>query len=279
MAHIDELARRVLNTRAKMVAAHASRLAVLRPSYGSRVVPVAGGQLVLSGPGMYVNRLVGAGLDRPITIDDIEVVEQQSNEVGVRSMIEVTPQTDQTIVGLLVDKGYQPDNSATTFTATPLTERPQTPKWLRVLPQPAADAPDHSAWLAAWQRTSALGFGLVDDDARRVNDDFVVAAAQLDGDGLLLVEDRAGGVPIATATVNILDGLGMLGAMSTIPEFRRRGVQAAMLAYRRHRAAERGCDLVVATAITGGDSERNLTRHGLTPLTSIVTWAAPVHKS
>jgi hypothetical protein len=50
--------------------------------------------------------------------------------------------------------------------------------------------------------------------------------------------------------------------MATLPRFRRRGIQGAMVALRLARAARAGCDLASVGASPGGDSHRNLERLG-----------------
>jgi GNAT superfamily N-acetyltransferase len=57
-------------------------------------------------------------------------------------------------------------------------------------------------------------------------------------------------------------GVGGLFGASTLPAFRRRGVQAALLAARLAWARERGCDLAVSFARPGSISHRNIERHG-----------------
>jgi GNAT superfamily N-acetyltransferase len=53
---------------------------------------------------------------------------------------------------------------------------------------------------------------------------------------------------------------GLFGA-STLPEFRKRGVQTALLQKRLERAAELGCELAMSLAQPGSVSQRNIARH------------------
>jgi GNAT superfamily N-acetyltransferase len=54
---------------------------------------------------------------------------------------------------------------------------------------------------------------------------------------------------------------GLFGA-STLPAFRRRGVQTALMSARLAWATERGCDLAVSVAQPGSASHRNIERRG-----------------
>lgn len=58
---------------------------------------------------------------------------------------------------------------------------------------------------------------------------------------------------------------GLFGA-STLPDYRNRGVQTALLHRRLQRAAETGCELAVSLAQPGGRSQRNITRLGFQTL-------------
>jgi len=54
---------------------------------------------------------------------------------------------------------------------------------------------------------------------------------------------------------------GLFGA-STLPQYRNRGVQTALLHARMQRAAEQGCELAISLAQPGSASQRNITRQG-----------------
>jgi GNAT superfamily N-acetyltransferase len=70
-------------------------------------------------------------------------------------------------------------------------------------------------------------------------------------------ETVAGGAAVSTR-----GGVcGLFGA-STLPAFRRRGVQTALMSARLAWATERGCDLAVSIAQPGSASHRNIERRG-----------------
>jgi GNAT superfamily N-acetyltransferase len=125
--------------------------------------------------------------------------------------------------------------------------------------------------LAVWRDVEAAGFGVDHGEARRVNDAFVNAAAVVDGEGFVLATDRADGRPVGCASVTIRDGLANLGAMTTLPAERGRGVQAALIAHRLRLALAAGCDLAISSTNPANVSERNLHRAGFRPLFETVT--------
>jgi hypothetical protein len=58
-------------------------------------------------------------------------------------------------------------------------------------------------------------------------------------------------------------GVGLLANSATVPAFRQRGCQTALIRRRLADAAEQGCELVAAQCAFGGASQRNLERAGL----------------
>jgi GNAT superfamily N-acetyltransferase len=67
---------------------------------------------------------------------------------------------------------------------------------------------------------------------------------------------------------------GLFGA-STLPDFRKRGVQTALLHKRMQRAAEARCTLAMSLAQPGSDSQRNITRLGFNTLYTRVKFERP----
>lgn len=71
------------------------------------------------------------------------------------------------------------------------------------------------------------------------------------------------GVPAAAAALDIRDGIGFLVAGSTLPQFRNRGCQTALIRHRLAEAAEAGCDIVVGNAAPYSSSRHNMERAGM----------------
>jgi GNAT superfamily N-acetyltransferase len=249
-------------------AAFADALARLEPAWGSSVHEVAGGQLVISGRGLYVNRAIAMGVDDPATDDDIERVIAVSHDAGVTPAVEVTPVTHPDTVARLAAHGFHPDPAAdVTALFRPPAPLPRAPDDVVIRPVRGSDD------LALWQETSARGWGHVTEAARRASDAFTRAAHAVDGDGMVIAFDATDGRPLGCASTTIRDGLATLGGMSTVPGERGRGVQAAMVRHRLALAGRRGCDLAGSTAVVGGASERNLVRHGFVPAFTVATWS------
>ncbi len=66
----------------------------------------------------------------------------------------------------------------------------------------------------------------------------------------------------AAGVLCIHDGVALFGGSGTVPELRRRGLQAALLHKRNCYACDHGCDLAMTVAQPGSDAQRNAERKG-----------------
>lgn len=80
------------------------------------------------------------------------------------------------------------------------------------------------------------------------------------------------GEPAAAAVLRAREGVGYLANAATLPAFRGRGCQTALLRRRVADAAVAGCDLVAGQATFGSISQRNMQRLGLLPAFTVTTW-------
>jgi GNAT superfamily N-acetyltransferase len=70
------------------------------------------------------------------------------------------------------------------------------------------------------------------------------------------------GVPAGGGMLSIHQEVASLGGAGTLPEFRNRGVQKALLVARLALAAESGCVLAMVATMPGSGSQRNVERQG-----------------
>ena len=73
---------------------------------------------------------------------------------------------------------------------------------------------------------------------------------------------RIDGTVVAGASLRLFDGVAQLAGAATLPAFRRRGIQSALLRYRLSESARRGCDIAVVTTSPGSKSQQNVQRVG-----------------
>ena len=77
---------------------------------------------------------------------------------------------------------------------------------------------------------------------------------------------RIKGKVVGGATLAVRRRIAGLFGASTLPAYRKRGVQTALLETRMERAAELGCELAMSLAQPGSASQRNITRQGFRTL-------------
>ena len=73
---------------------------------------------------------------------------------------------------------------------------------------------------------------------------------------------RADGTIAAGASLRLFEGVAQLCGAATLPDYRRRGIQSALLRYRLSEAARRGADIAVVTTTPGSKSQQNVQRAG-----------------
>ena len=223
----------------------------VRSELGLRVARIGGGVATASSaiPGRMLNHVLGLGLNEPAGAEVLDEVRRFYADAPPGWVIAAPPHAD------VVREGWEPDYAWVKFRRgvepAPLAET--------TLDVRVAGADDG----AAFGRIAAGVFGLAD-----------AAAGWL---GALPGRERwicmlawDGDAPAATGAVFLDEGAAWLGFGATLPEFRRRGAQRALLAARISFALEAGCD-VLATE-TGAQevgrpdaSFRNITWSGFEP--------------
>lgn len=264
-----DVSRRLLRTRALDAKTHALALAKIDPTWGASVHQLADGWLVLAGKSMYVNRAMAVGIDSELSNSDLGELRSLSMAAGVNAAIEVSSEIRPSVLAQIRTNGFthDPDRDVSAL--------------IRPLPGPDVTAPEDFVVrsvgslidLRVWQETSARGWSHTQETARKVSDAYAAAAYEVEPDGMMIAFDRASGAPVGCATVTTRDGLAILGSMTTDPDHRRRGVQAALIRSRLDYAIHRGCDTATTTASVDSASQRNLVRHGFSTVLTIGTWS------
>jgi GNAT superfamily N-acetyltransferase len=248
-----EVVRRIEAGAAADSAAVADALRRLRPELGSEARPWAGGQLVALGPGYYVNRAVGVAIGQAVTIDDLDEAEGFFARHGLPLEIELCPHADPSLLEALGARGcriawfrHVMVRSVGAADLEPCTE----PVTAEVVTEET---------IGRWQQTLRDCHGATGERGE-ISDAFAAAAHAIPGAADLLAYVDGGVVGVGSVTIR--DGRAELGGAATLPAWRGRGVQSALLRIRLALAAGAGCDLAVATADPGTTSVRNLGRHG-----------------
>ncbi len=244
------LVRRIEGVFARDAAEYAYALRTIDPTSLASVAECAGGRLVYLGPGMFVNRAFGVGIDRPATATDVDMIVEFFAVRDCAAEIELCPYAHDALRARVVELGFGIAWFRNVY-ATRLVDEQARPLTSIVECVPV-DTTNLDVWESFWVQNSVEGPDIVQRfaQARHLKPgeiDFIVTL---------------GSDVVAVCSMTISDQLADLGGMTTRPAFRRQGVQAACLAHRFRVARQAGCDLAVTSADPGGESARNIERAG-----------------
>lgn len=251
-----KLARRVEMAEAFAARACAETVNRLRPELAVAIERIGGGVAAFTGIGSPVTQAIGVGLDGPITEAELDRLEEFFWSRGSRAELELCPLVDLTLYQEFAKRGY----SLIEVSNVLIREISAADAFSPSAPAPGVtlrEAERSEAKL--WTKTVAQGFAEhfpATTEILDVMEGFFhrEAAAFL----LAFVDGKVAG----GAVVSAHEGVGGLFGASTLVEFRRRGVQSALLAARLAWARDRGCDVAVSITQPGSASQRNIERYG-----------------
>jgi GNAT superfamily N-acetyltransferase len=255
-----DLAAAIDRAEGRLCAGIAEHLRRVEPQHGSVCLSIGGGVAVLAGVGAPTNKMIGVGFDGPPSEDELTHVERVFSEQGAALQAEISTLADPAWHATLVARGYVPQGFENVLghglasVAAPTADV-----------QVSAIEPDgRDAWVemiaTSFQHPDVGGVGGDSvppaDELRRWMSltthvsGFEFVAARLDG-------NVAGG-----ASFRIDGRVAQLAGAATLPAFRRRGVQTALLRWRLARARALGCESAVVVTQPASKSQANAQREG-----------------
>jgi GNAT superfamily N-acetyltransferase len=255
------LARRIELAEAQAAAGGAETMRRLRPGCGAAVEPIAGGFAMYCGANAPTTQAVGMGLDGPVSEEEFDRLENFYRSRSEPVRVETCPLADTSLLGHFGTHGYRVTEFSNVMALT-LDGRTVAQNQPGSSPGVVIEQVDHGQ-VDLWTLTVSQGFaekGPVVPEIVEVMKMFALSP------GVECYLARVDGKVAGGATLAIRDGVAGLFGASTLPAFRKRGVQAALLHARMKRAAEVGCDLTVCLAQPGSTSNRNIVRQGFTVL-------------
>jgi GNAT superfamily N-acetyltransferase len=251
-ADID-LARRLERTEGRSCREYAEARRRISPESGATWIECAGTYAVFEGVDSPITQSFGMGVFEPLTEIALDTIEQFFTSRGAVPMHEVSPLAGVATLDLLCARGYRPMEISSMLwrpVAMP-PGRANRPVTVRV-------AEEHDVDL--WARISARGWSSEHPELQEFLEGFGKVAFTTEHGVYFLAEFD--GEPGAAGTLCLHEGVALFGGASTVPEMRRRGLQAALLDARMRYAFEQGCDLAMMVAEAGSQSQRNAERQG-----------------
>lgn len=221
--------------------------------------PLGAGAAAFVRPQSPMNKVIGVGLDAAIDVAALAAVEGELRARHELVRVELATLALPSAGAMLAARGYRLlgfENVLLRRLDHDATSRPQV-HVERVTP----------ATLARWRAVAIEASAASDETGHPVDDfsrdtvadaiDDMLAAPGFDR-YLALVDGHVAGA----ASMLVHDGVAQLTGSATLPAFRRRGVQAALIAARLDEARDQRAELAVVTTAPGSQSQANVMKHG-----------------
>jgi GNAT superfamily N-acetyltransferase len=221
---------------------------------------LAGGISAVTRPGSPLNKIIGIGFLGHLDERALDEVESDWRERQEPARIELATLADPNIGLQLTGRGYRLQGFENVL-GLALANRPPAPK------TPVTIEPVREGHDVDWLEAVITGFshpdgsGVTSEVIPRealapIMEDFRRAS------GMIRSLARVDGAAAGAASLRVDAGIAQLCGATTLPRFRRRGVQRALLEARLSLAAAAGCDVAVITTSPGSQSQANAQRQG-----------------
>jgi hypothetical protein len=275
------LSRRLERAEGQACVRHAEARRRLFPESGAGWMECGGAYAIFDGVHSPVTQSFGLGLFEALTAATLDTMERFFVERGAPVLHDMSPLAGSKALELLCARNYRPVEVCNVLYCAvepPVAEEPGEARAQLIAPEEAQLWSDINA--KAWfpehpeLREFLLTRGAI-CAAREGCVCFIaeVAGAAQSAQDTQSAKDAQGtqnagaahqnkAEPGAAGVLCIHDGVALFGGSATLPEMRRRGLQAALLGCRMSYAFEHGCELAMMAAEPGSRSQRNAERRG-----------------
>jgi GNAT superfamily N-acetyltransferase len=256
MRFIDlELARRVEMAEANAGRECAEACRLFHPEHSVAIEEIAGGVAVFAGVDSPITQAIGVGLHGPVNGAEVDALGDFFHSRRAPAAIELCPLVDISLYEKFAARNYRLLELTDVLILDDLAGAPR-PGTVSAGVTVRAATPDESK---LWTQTVAAGFAEQYPVTQVMLDVMEGFYGRRDACFFLAFLD---GIVAGGGGVFAGQGVGGLFGASTLPAFRRRGVQSALLAARLAWVRAKGCDLTVSFARPGSSSHRNIERNG-----------------
>ena len=263
------LARRLERAEGFACAQYASAQKQISPETGAEWMECGGAFVVFNGKDSPITQTFGLGLFDKLTDASLETIERFFFDRGAPADHEVSPFAGADALNFLCKRGYRPVEISNVL-------------YRRVEAIPALQDGNISVRIAGaddaqlWTDISARGWSSdhpeLLDFIRRMG---AISAAR--GQTICFLAE-IDGQPGAAGALCVYERVALFCGAATVPELRRRGLQAALLQARFAYAAEHGYDLAMMVAEAGSNSQRNAERQGFRVAYTRMKWRLALPK-
>jgi N-acetylglutamate synthase-like GNAT family acetyltransferase len=226
------------------------------------IIPIAGGKAVYAGPSAPMNKLIGLGFDGALDLSVLDEVEREWCDRAEPVRVELSVLANPTLGEALTERGYRLRGFENVLgRSLKALEAVESKPELTV--EVVRDC-DTAMWMdiavTSFMELDGTGSGPDDSTSReemtRILSDFMVVP------GYVRYLGRIEGQAVGEAAMRLDGGLAQVCGAGTLPAFRGRGMQKALLSRRLADAQAAGCDMAVVTTAPGSRSQDNVMRRG-----------------
>lgn len=221
---------------------------------------MAGGTAIFAGENSPLTKLVGLGFE-PFEPEMLAPIEARFFDLGAAVTVELPTLADASIAQALAQRGYQLQGFEDVL--------------VRSLAEASAQGVGRDAGscrvseddeLETWLDVLVEGFAHPDGGGPEMAQAFPRETVRAAVRALATTSRRFVGLQqgavAAAASMSVVDGIAFLSGSATLPAFRRRGMQSALLAHRLHAATHSGATSACITTAPGSRSKQNAMRRG-----------------
>jgi hypothetical protein len=244
-----------------------ARAAAEEHGHPGEIVEIGRGVAVFAGLGSPTNKMIGVGFDALPTEPDLERVERLFADRGAPLQAEVSTLASPELHALLMRRGYESKGFENVLGCDLTGLEIELPAGIAL----ESVGPDgRERWVDVLVRAfAAPDTGGVGGDAIPPSDELRNwTALTVSVPGFELVAARVGGALAGGGSLRVDAGVAQFCGAGTLPAFRRRGIQTAILRWRLARARSLGCDVAVIVTQPGSKSQQNAQREGFALLYS-----------
>ena len=265
MQFVDKVFARRLESCEEMPQVYYARVfQTTRPEVGAAEQEICGGHMVFAGLGSPIGRATGAGLDRPLSAEDVDCIEQFYRERKAPSQVDLTPMHEPAVFEMFKERGYAiAELNNVLYRKLDAEEK---------LPTPPAECEVRRSYAEESSVTGAIvESAFFPDGAPEAFRGLIEPLYQMEN--ALAFVATVGGKTVACGTGLVIQEhrvFALCGA-GTLAEYRGRGLQTALLRARMAAAVAAGCEYAVVVTQGGTTSQRNAERLGFRVAYSKVT--------
>jgi len=249
-----DLARRLELTQAWRGVNYARALHKLKPEIKVKVEPVGGGFMIFAGKDSPLNRAVGLGFQGPVPPPILDEVESFYQHRVSPIRVDLCPLAGLSLIELLSQRTYTIDEFKNILFISLDEDIPEPPHDPDIVIR-QADSGEADLWI----RTTAQGF---EESASPSPETLQILLPNFHSENSVCFFAIVGDEPVGGGGMYLYESAVELGGASTLPAFRRKGIQTALLVARLKEARRRGCRLAIVVTSPGSGSQRNIERVG-----------------